>query len=217
MGFPWVLHLVTDRLQSRLPLGSAITEAVRGGVDGVQVREKGQPADRVWEAVREAVAAVAAARAARALVLVNDRIDVALAAAVAGVHLSARSLPPEIARRLLPRSEGWVLGASVHSLEEARQAAAFCDYVTFGAVFGAAGDRLAELAAVVAAVDVPVLAIGGITPDNVPRVLATGCAGVAVISAILGATSPYEAAQAFRAGMSRCTVRPRLRLGNASR
>jgi len=212
MGEGVALHLVTDRLESRRPLGGALAAAVRGGVDGIQVREKGQPADLVLEATREALEAVAG----RAAVLVNDRADVALIAGAGGVHLPGRSLPPGGARALLPRAGGWLLGVSVHSLAEARAAvAAGADYVTYGHVFptgskpGLASRGLAALAEVVANVDAPVLAIGGIDPANVGAVLETGCAGVAVIRAILGAGDPERAAAALRGAMEKARARPR--------
>ncbi len=212
MGGDPALHVVTDRLESRLPLRAALAAAVRGGVDGIQVREKGHPADVVLEATSEALAAAGG----RAAVLVNDRADVALIARAGGVHLPARSLPPAGVRALLPRTEGWLLGVSVHSLPEARAAvAAGADYVTFGHIFptgskpGLASRGLAALAEVVASVDAPVLAIGGIEPGNVGAVLQTGCAGIAVIRAILGAPDPEAAAAALRAAMARTRARPR--------
>ena len=199
-----VLQLVTDRLEARLPLEEAVARAVLGGVDLVQVREKGAPADTVLRAVRQALSACDGSAA----VVVNDRVDVAMAARAAGVHLARRSLPPDLARTLLPASEGWLVGVSVHSVEEARAAAeAGADYVTFGHVFptgskpGLPPRGLADLASVVAAVTLPVLAIGGIGPENVAAVLATGCAGVAVISAVLGAADPGAAAGALRRAM----------------
>jgi thiamine-phosphate pyrophosphorylase len=211
----WVLQLVTDPLEVRLPLAEAVAAAVRGGVDAVQVREKGAPAADVLRLVR----AVQTAVGHGALVLVNDRVDVALAAEADGVHLAARSLPPGEARRLLPRSQGWLLGVSVHSVEEARAAAAAgVDYVTFGHVFptgskpGVPSRGLAALAEVVDAVAVPVLAIGGIGPTNVAQVLATGCAGVAVIRALLGSADPEAEARALRAAMEAAPGRPRVAL-----
>jgi thiamine-phosphate pyrophosphorylase len=210
-----VLQLVTDRLESRLPLGLAVARAVRGGVDCVQVREKGRPAREVFEAVREVLEAVGGA----ARVVVNDRVDVAVAAGAHGVHLAASSLPPAAARLLLPRQTGWILGVSVHSLEEARVAAeAGADYVTFGHVFptgskpGVPSRGLEALAEVVQAVPVPVLAIGGIGPDNVREVLATGCAGVAVIRAILNAPDPEGEARRLRDAMASAAGRPRIAL-----
>lgn len=216
----WTLQLVTDRLESRLPLAAAVAAAVRGGVDLVQVREKGAAAADVLQAAREVIAACGG----RARVLVNDRLDVALAAPADGVHLAARSLPPDEARRLLPAARGWLLGVSVHSVEEARRAAAAgADYVVFGHVFptgskpGVPCRGVAALAEVVAAVDVPVLAIGGVDRGNVAQVLATGAAGVAVIRALLNAADPEAEARRLRAAMEAVSARPRCALPTAAR
>jgi len=209
---PFALHLVTDRLESRLPLVQAVAAAVRGGVDGVQVREKGQPADAVLEATTLALEATAGA----ALVLVNDRADVALCARADGVHLPAHSIPVAAVRAVLPRAQGWRIGASVHSVADAQAAvAAGADYVTFGHIFptgskpGVPSRGLQALADVVGAVAAPVLAIGGITAGNVGQVLQTGCAGVAVIRALLQETDPERAAAELREAMCRSRTRPR--------
>ncbi len=208
-----VLHLVTDRQEARGALGAMVASAVRGGVDAVQVREKGRPALDVLVAVREVQQALTGLAA---LVLVNDRADVALAAGAQGVHLPGRGLPVPVARRLLPRPSGGLLGVSVHSLAEARQAAAEgADYVTFGHVLPTPGKAglpaagLDALAAVVEAVEVPVIAIGGIDARSVGRVLATGCAGVAVIRALLQEDDPRRAAAELRAAMDRVARTPR--------
>lgn len=205
------LHLVTDATAAP-DLPGALEQALAGGVDWVQVREKSLPAGALYEM---AVRVGALCRNARVGLLVNDRVDVALAAGADGAHLAARSLPAAAARPLL--SDGRLLGVSVHSLAEARAAeAAGVDYVTFGSVYptrshpGQAAAGLAELAAVVQGVSIPVLAIGGITAENAGQVLATGCAGVALISAVLSAPSPREAAAALRYVLDRSPALPRV-------
>lgn len=205
------LQLITDRRAAKRGLVWAVERALGGGVDTVQVRDKGASASDVFASVLD-VSRLARARDVR--VLVNDRIDVALAARAHGVHLAARSLPPTVARGLL---EPWqVLGVSVHSVDEALRAARDgADYLTFGHVYPtwshegepARGSRM--LAEVVEAVDLPVLAIGGVNAERVDEVLATGCAGVAVISAVLGADDPLSAARALRAALDRATVDPK--------
>ncbi len=207
----FVLQLITER-RGDAPLEPVLAAAVRGGVDVIQVREKGRPASALWRSVREAQSAADGGAA----VVVNDRVDVARLAEVAGVHLPSDSLPPALARRMLPSAEGWVVGVSVHSVEEARAAAsAGADYVTFGHIFasdskpGLPGRGPAALAEVVAAVEIPVLAIGGIQPDNVASVLEAGCAGVAVIRALMDAPDPERAAAGFGEAMGRVGVRPR--------
>lgn len=208
-----VLQLVTDRQEARGALGTVVAASVRGGVDAVQVREKGRSALDVLMAVREVQQALAGLPA---LVLVNDRADVALAVGAHGVHLPGRGLPVAAARQVLPRQAGCLVGVSVHSLAEARQAAADgADYVTFGHILPTPGKPglpaagLDALAAVVAAVEVPVLAIGGIDASSVGRVLATGCAGVAVIRALLQEPDPQRAAGELRTAMDRVARSPR--------
>ncbi len=198
------LHLITDRRRCRGDLGAVVRHAL-AGVDWVQVREKAAPAAELYRLV---TALAPACRAAHVGLLVNDRVDVALVAGADGVHLATKSLPVAAARRLLGR--GRLVGCSVHSLQEAVDAArAGADYVTFGNVFTTASHPgfppkgLDMLRAVVQGVDVPVVAVGGITPDNLADVLATGCAGIAVIGAILEAPDPAAAALAFRQVLER--------------
>lgn len=204
-------QLITDRRAARSGLATAVERALEAGVDTVQVRDKGASAAEVFTSTLE-IARLARGRDVR--VLVNDRIDVALAARAHGVHLAAESLPPSVARGLL---EPWqLLGVSVHSAEDAVAAArAGADYLTFGHVYATWAHRdepargVRTLAEVVAAADVPVLAIGGITAERVGEVLAAGCAGVAVISAVLSADDPAAAARAIRVALDRAPYEPR--------
>ncbi len=185
--------------------------ALRGGIDWVQLRDKAAPARETFEATR---AIATHTRRAGAGLLVNDRLDVAMAAGADGVHLAAKSLPPDAARALL--GEGPLLGISVHELGEAREAVeAGVDYVTFGHVYptsskpGLPPRGILELAEIVESVEVPVLAVGGIDTRNVREVLKTGCAGVAVISAIGGAPDPEPAARRFRRALDDSGLSPR--------
>lgn len=204
------LHLITDA-GTAPDLDRAVAEALAGGVDFVQVREKSLPAQSLYDL---ALRLGRLCRQAGAGLLVNDRIDVALAAGAQGAHLGGRSLPVSAARPLLA---GKLLGLSVHSLAEAQAAQqAGADYVTFGSVFptrshpGQAPAGLEELRRTVEGVNIPVLAIGGITPANAGEVLATGCAGVALISAILTAPSPRQAAAALRQALDSSPHMPRV-------
>jgi thiamine-phosphate pyrophosphorylase len=205
------LHLITDRRRCTGDLPNAVRRALIGGVDWVQVREKSAPAletyslaQRVRQACREAGAGL----------IVNDRVDIALAIGADGVHLGKKSLPPAVVRPLL--APGQLLGTSVHSLDEAvRAVRAGADYLTFGNVFatdshpGAPAKGVVMLRRIVEMLDVPVLAVGGITSENVTDVLATGCAGVAVIGAILTAVDPAEAAGRLRDALHRPAFLPR--------
>lgn len=205
------VHLISDRKQTRGDLRQAILAALRGGIDCVQLREKGGPALHLFETAQ---ALVPETRRAGARLLINDRVDVALAASADGVHLAGKSLPPEVARELL--QPGMLLGVSVHGLEEARAAvAAGADYVTFGHVYptsskpGLPPRGIRQLASLVESLDVPVLAIGGIEPTNVREALATGAAGIAVISSVLAAPDPEAAARELRRAVDESGSQPR--------
>ena len=168
-----------------------IEEAVKAGVDWVQIREKDLAARNLTDLTRAAIAASERAAAARARILVNDRLDVAWAAAAAGVHAGESSLPIRVlaeARRGLGR-EDFLLGASCHSLQGVAGAAEDgADYVFFGPVFATpskasfgAPQGLTKLAEACEAVSIPVIAIGGITVENAGSCREAGAAGVAAI------------------------------------
>jgi thiamine-phosphate pyrophosphorylase len=171
--------------QTCAALVTAARAAARAGVDLVQVRERGLE-DRSLLALAEGVRDAIAGTGAR--MLVNDRVDVALAAAADGVHLPGSAAACSRIRSMVP--DGFLVGRSVHSLGEAIAAAGDggCDYLVFGTVFEsrskAASHAVAgldALAEVCAAVRLPVLAIGGITAERVPDVVRAGAAGVAAI------------------------------------
>lgn len=138
---------------------------------------------------------MAVAHPGGARIVVNDRLDVALACGAAGVHLRSDSVSPGAARTLAP--PGFLIGRSVHSAAEAREAAPDADYLIAGTVFATpskpSGHRLLGLdglAAIVRSVNVPVLAIGGMTVERLSEVAATGAAGVAGIGIFLEDASP---------------------------
>jgi len=200
---PFRLYLVTDRAGTNgRPLLSVIEQALHGGVDAVQLRERDLPTKELLELahhVRDLC------RRHNARLLVNDRIDVALAVGADGVHLPASSFLPADARRLLgPQA---LIGVSTHRSEDIGAAAAGgADFVVFGPVFDTPSKRpfgaplgLDALAAATQAVALPVLAIGGITAARVDAVRHCGACGVAVISAIGAADDPRAAAAALRA------------------
>ena len=158
--------------------------AARAGAHLVQVRERDLEGGALVSLVRRCVDAV---RGSRARVVVNDRLDVALAAGAHGVHLRAESMPASRVRTVCP--PGFLVGRSVHARDEAVQAEANggLDYLIFGTVFPTASKPggptagLEALAGVVRAVRLPVLAVGGITADNLGNVGAAGAAGYAAI------------------------------------
>jgi len=192
------LHLITSGRQTLAETLQVAAAAARGGVDYLHIREKQRSARELLEWV-EALSQLFP----RERILVNDRLDVALAASCAGVHLAYHSLPPQLAKKLL--APQYLLGQSVHSLEEAEQAErAGVSYVLYGHVYesgskpGLAPRGTQELRQIAKRLRIPLIAIGGIKPEHVPELLAAGCAGIAVLSGIAAAADPQAAARAYR-------------------
>ena len=197
------IYVVTDRQQtSGRALEEVAVAAARGGAGAIQLREKDLSARDLYALGARIQAAVSPYGVP---LLINDRLDVALALDAAGVHLAGHSLPTAVARRVLGAAK--ILGVSTHSVEEARCAAAEgADFIVFGPVFTTPSkvaygppQGLQHLAAVVRQVSIPVLAIGGIDHTNLPQVLQAGAYGVAMIRAVLAAPDPYHATQQLRA------------------
>ena len=201
------LMLVTDdRLVEGRELVMLALAAERGGISSLQLRLKRATARELAQTVRSLVQAL------RIPVLVNDRADVAIAAGAAGVHLGPDDLPLELARRIAP--PGFVVGASVGSPAEAARSA-LADYWGIGpwratrtkddagVALGPEGfRRLARLAA-----GTPTIAIGAVTPEDIPSVIEAGGQGVAVVSGILGADDVEAAARRyFESGEARRRV-----------
>jgi thiamine-phosphate pyrophosphorylase len=192
-----ILHLVTDRRRllvagteeaRRACLLEQIRRAIDAGVDAVQIREPDLEAGALAALVGDCVAA---ARGSATRVLVNERVDVALAAGADGVHLRADSVPADRLRVCLP--PGFIVGRSVHGVDEARRAAPHVSYLIAGTVWPTASkprvvpllgtDGLTRIATAVA---VAVLAIGGVTVGRGTAVKGAGAAGVAGISLFMG-------------------------------
>jgi thiamine-phosphate pyrophosphorylase len=187
-------------------LRESIRFAVAAGAGWIQIREKDLEARSQVELVRFAVAET---HATPARVLVNDRLDVALAANAAGVHLGEKSLPLEDVgdwRRSAGRAD-FLIGVSCHSQESARAAErGGADYIFFGPVFATPSkaaygapqgiDRLRE---VCASVEIPVLAIGGVNLENARECLEAGSAGIAAIRLFQDAVDLPALAGRFRA------------------
>ena len=170
-----IRYYVTDRRSG--DVAACAARAVRQAVDMIQVREKDLSARDLLDLVCT-IRDLAAGTKTR--ILVNDRLDIALAAGVDGVHLPGNGLPPGRVRSLVR-----LLGVSTHTLAEALAAeSAGADFIVFGPVFESPGKSpvgLDPLTKVVASVGIPVLAIGGITEANAQRVLDAGAAGIAGI------------------------------------
>ncbi len=191
------VYLITDRRRSLgRPVAGLAAEAAAAGVGLIQVREKDLSTRALLELLREVQASVKGAE-----VLVNDRVDLALAAGCAGVHLGATTLPVAAARKIAP---GLRIGYSAHALDEARRAEADgADFVTFSPIFktdssGAthlAPQGIVKLAEVCRALGIPVYALGGVSAGRVPALIEAGAAGVAVVSAISEAPDAATAAR----------------------
>lgn len=175
-----------------------VAAAIRGGVNMVQLREKGLPGGELLKLalrLREVTQD-------RALLFINERVDVALVCEANGVQLGERALPVMVTKRL---AEGRLLiGRSVHSLEGAIEAAeAGADVLTVGTIFATASHPGNEPAGVglirqiASQVSLPLIGIGGIKAANAAQVMEAGATGVAVIRAVLAAPDPEEAARAL--------------------
>ncbi len=177
-------RLGTTRQDDVAPLFDQVRAGVAAGVELIQVREPDLPDRLLLEVV---IRCVGLAHGSRTVILVNDRLDIALAAGAGGVHLRARSVPAPFVRRCVPA--GFLLGRSVHDVAEAVRVVegGGLDYLVLGTVFsshskpGVSGCGVGVLGAVARAVDLPVLAIGGVTVDRSIEVFRAGAAGVAAI------------------------------------
>jgi len=204
------LTLITDRrLCQRLSLAEAVARAVAGGVNVVQLREKDMAAAELVPLADR----LRAITRGKALLIVNGCLDVALLCAADGVHLPEAGPSVAASRRLA--GDGFIIGRSVHSVEEAVKAEEEgADYVQVGAVFptrshpGLPPAGPALLKSVAATVAIPILAVGGITAENVGQVMRAGARGVAVISAILDSPSPAAAARRLAEAMVEAAAVP---------
>ena len=170
-----IRYYVTDRRQADVLACAA--RAVREGIDMIQVREKDLPSRELFDLVSRIRDLCAGTRTR---VLVNDRLDIALAARVVGLHLPSNGLPPDRVRPFVK-----LLGVSTHTIQEATEAEqAHADFIVFGPVFDSPGKTpvgLEPLRKVISSVKIPVIAIGGITSANADQVLHAGAAGIAGI------------------------------------
>ena len=196
------LIAITDDIRDGIQgLTARARAAVRGGATMVQLRLKHTDARSMAEVARALVAALPVP------VLVNDRADVAVAVGAAGVHVGADDVPVAALRRIVPA--GFLIGVSVGSDDEA----ALCsgaDYAGIGPVYGSASKLdagasigTAEFTRLAGVSGLPAVAIGGITAETAPAVIAAGAIGVAVIAAVFGRPDPETAARTLRSVIDR--------------
>jgi thiamine-phosphate pyrophosphorylase len=182
-----------------------VGQALAAGVRAVQLREKDLPTRELYHLAEKLLAKT---RAAGAAFLINDRVDVAMALAADGVHLTRRSLPPRESRELLGPER--LIGVSSHSLADVREAeAGGADFVVLGPIFetpskAAYGPPVATalLREARATTGLPILAIGGMQVTRVPEVMTAGADGIAVISAVMAAPDPGQAASELLAAVA---------------
>ncbi len=176
------VYFITD---SRFGRHEELAEkAMRGGVRTIQLREKNKPAREVYEIAKRLRKLT---HEYDALLIINDRVDIAMAVDADGVHVGQQDLPAADIRRCF---DG-IIGVSAHTVEEALEAELYADYLGVGPVFKTATKEDARepigiegLKEIASSVSVPVIGIGGINEKNVLRVMECGVAGIAVVSAI---------------------------------
>ncbi|AMK15836.1 thiamine phosphate synthase [Methanobrevibacter olleyae] len=195
------LYLVTDhKNKTDEEILNIIEEAIKGGTSIVQIREKTASTKDFYNLalkVKEITIKYDVP------LIINDRIDIALAVDSEGVHIGQDDMPADIARKII--GENKVLGVSAATIEEAKKAEADgADYIGSGAVFPTATKDDAhsiskdELGEIVNSVNIPTVAIGGITLENAHVLKDSGIAGFSVVSAIMDAKSPKEASKTLK-------------------
>lgn len=200
------LYVITDPLLSRgRSHQDVVSRALAGGARAIQLRDKGLSAR---ELVEEGGEILRLTRKARAALIINDRVDVALALEAEGVHLGEEDLPLPLARKI--SGPDLIIGATVRSPGKARWAQENgADYLGVGAVFSSSTKDSAPvigldtLREIVRAVSVPVVAIGGINLSNLSQVMDTGVKGVALISSVIGAEDIEGEAEKFSSAINR--------------
>lgn len=194
----YALYLVTDRnILGDKDLCESIEQAIQGGVGLVQLREKNA---KTKEFYRIALKVKEVTDKYSIPLIINDRLDIALAIDADGLHIGADDIPVKIARNLVGPDK--ILGVSTSNIDEAIEAQSQgADYLGVGAIFStktkkdAESVSLDELKLIKSSVQIPVVGIGGINELNAKEVMSTGVDGISVISAILGKKDVYSAAK----------------------
>lgn len=198
----WRLCLVADvEAAGERDLCPIVAEALAGGITLLQLRAKKLDTRPFLDLALDLLPLV---RSAGVPLIINDRVDIALASGADGVHLGQNDMPPAAARKLLGNNK--IIGISANTVEEAAAAeAGGADYIGLSPVFGTPSKTdtdppmgLSGIRRLTDAVTIPGIAIGGINRDNAADVFSAGAAGIAVISAIMGAEDVKEAAAELR-------------------
>ena len=191
------LYLVTDNSEDVDKFLNTIEEAIKGGVTVVQIREK--TADTL-DFYNLALKVKEITSKYDVPLIVNDRVDIALAIDADGVHVGQSDMPCDVTRKLIGQNK--ILGVSAATVKEAEKAESDgADYIGTGAVFPTAtkddADSVTkdELTEIVKSIDIPVVAIGGINLDNACELNGTGIAGLSVVSAIMSSDNPKKSSQ----------------------
>lgn len=195
---PYKLYLVTDDQQDLATLKSVVRQAVAGGVTMVQVREKHGDV-RAFIERAQAVQAILAGTGVP--LIINDRVDVALAVDADGVHLGQTDMPATIARELIGQEK--ILGLSVENEQQLTEANSLpIDYIGLSAIFATPTKTntkkhwgIEGLKNAINQTQLPIVGIGGINEQNIPELIATGVNGIALVSAICHAQNPKHAAE----------------------
>ncbi|WP_103106147.1 thiamine phosphate synthase [Brevibacillus reuszeri] len=201
------LHVITNGRQTLEQVLALAEAAFSGGMSYLHIREKQRTARECMDWVK-ALSSVLPLEC----IIVNDRVDVAAASQCRGAHLAYHSLAPQEARNVL-KEQQWI-GRSVHSISEAEQAVSDgADYLLYGHIFpsgskpGVPPRGTVELAQLTACMSIPVIGLGGITPERTHKVLEAGCAGIAVLSGITDAADVKQATLAYRGALNRWEMR----------
>ncbi|WP_349728907.1 thiamine phosphate synthase [Peribacillus frigoritolerans] len=193
------LYLVTEESIALEKLTEIIAESVSGGVSIVQLREKNNSSLSFY---KKASALKQLLNELSIPLIINDRVDIALAVGADGIHIGQDDLPLTVVKQMVP--EDMIVGVSVSTLEEAHEAERNgADYIGVGSVFPTKTKQDATLMAIgdleeiCRSVSIPAVAIGGITADNISALSDSGLSGTAVVSAIMNAESPKSASESL--------------------
>ncbi len=189
------LYVITESTISKKPNEQVVREAIKGGAEIIQLREKDWPKEKIKE---EAIKLLKICKENNAMFIVNDYIDIALDIRADGVHLGQADMPISEAKEICKGK--LILGLSTHSLEQAEKAdKEDIDYISIGPIFKTRAKKytvgLEMISKVISSVNKPVFAIGGINKNNIDEVLKQGAKSAAVISAVVSAENIEEEAR----------------------